>query len=950
MCPSTEGGIGLSNGKRNKVLLVGWDAADWKVIAPLMDAGQMPHLEQLVRQGVMGNLATLQPILSPMLWTSIATGKRAWRHGIHGFVEPEPGTGRVRPITNLGRKVKALWNILSQSGYRSNVVGWWPSHPAEAIDGVMVSDYFQKAAGPGDKPWPMPPGTVHPQRLAEHLRPLRVHPWEIEGDQLLHFVPQAREIDQDKDGRLFTVAKILAECASVHAAATAVIQNEPWDFMAVYYDAIDHFCHGFMKYHPPRLDWVSEEDFERYKEVVNAAYRFHDLMLGALVTLAGPDTHVMLVSDHGFHPDHLRPRELPNEPAGPAAEHRPYGTFVLAGPDIRQDELVFGATLLDVTPTVLALFGLPVGRDMDGKVLASAFAAPPQVRYVDSWEDIPGADGRHPPDMGVDAVDDHETVRQLVDLGYIDRPDEEAEVAAAKTVRELRYNLAQDLADARRYHDAIEELDALWDEWPEEGRFGVKLFNCRLALGDTAAARETLELLKVRKRDAATAARDELLELERRREEGGRAPADLTDQERRDRLRLRKRMGVNQATFAYLEGLLLHGEGRHGEALAALEGAEGVQRHNMPDLLQTRGRVLLALKRWEEAETTYRAILEMDPVNAQARLGLAESLLPRRRNKDALEEAMAAAGLLYHNPRAHYLAGVALHRMGRVEDAVKALRTAVTQNPAFPLAHRRLAHIFDQRLHEPEHAAEHLALADAARQRLEALRAGEAQPGGQRPTLDVDAVAGIGAGDAGPLPPPDGRTVVVVSGLPRSGTSMMMQMLAAGGVPVMADDSRAADEDNPRGYFELEQAKAAGGGGEWVDEAGGRAVKVVAQLLPGLPASHAYRVLFMERPLTEVVASQQAMLRRLGRRGAALSATRLSHSYLKQIAAVRHELDRRSGSFTALSVPYHRVLEDPRAEAERINRFLGGGLDVAAMAAAVDPALRRQGVAAAKAG
>ena len=148
----------------SKVLLIGWDAADWKVITPLMDAGKMPNLERLVSQGVMGNLSTLYPILSPMLWTSIATGKRAYKHCIHGFVEPDPKSGWVRPITNLGRKCKAIWNILNQNGLRSNVVGWWPSHPAEPINGVMVSDYYQKVTAPIDMPWDMRPGTVQDRK------------------------------------------------------------------------------------------------------------------------------------------------------------------------------------------------------------------------------------------------------------------------------------------------------------------------------------------------------------------------------------------------------------------------------------------------------------------------------------------------------------------------------------------------------------------------------------------------------------------------------------------------------------------------------------------------------------------------------------------------------------------------------------------------------------------
>jgi hypothetical protein len=188
--------------KTKKVLIIGWDGADWKVASPLMDDGRMPHLKRFVDGGVMGNISTLYPVLSPMLWTSIATGKRAHKHGIYGFIEPDPNTGAVRPITNLGRKCKAIWNILNQQGYKSNVVGWWPSHPAEPINGVMVSNHFQASNAAADKPWPMQKGTIYPASLMQQLAKFRVHPGEIEGELLLPFVPDAARIDQDKDSRL----------------------------------------------------------------------------------------------------------------------------------------------------------------------------------------------------------------------------------------------------------------------------------------------------------------------------------------------------------------------------------------------------------------------------------------------------------------------------------------------------------------------------------------------------------------------------------------------------------------------------------------------------------------------------------------------------------------------------------------------------------------------------
>ena len=189
----------MSRRLASRVLLIGWDAADWRTITPMMDAGEMPALQGLVERGVMGNLATLDPPLSPMLWTSIATGHTADRHGILHFVQPAPDGKGIRPIQGSSRKVKALWNILSQNGLRSNVVGWWPSHPAEPIHGAMVSNAFQKVSGPVHLPWPLAPGTVHPPEAAEVLGALRVHPAELTAAHLLPFIlVSGRSVEPDR--------------------------------------------------------------------------------------------------------------------------------------------------------------------------------------------------------------------------------------------------------------------------------------------------------------------------------------------------------------------------------------------------------------------------------------------------------------------------------------------------------------------------------------------------------------------------------------------------------------------------------------------------------------------------------------------------------------------------------------------------------------------------------
>src|SRR2546427_248564 len=270
----------------NRLLLIGWDAADWKVIQPLLDSGQMPNLARLIAGGVHGNLATIYPALSPMLWTSIATGKRPYKHGIHGFTEPFPDGSGVRPITLLSRKTKAVWNILNQTGHRSLVVGWWPSHPAEPINGVMVSNHFQQPVGePGKQP-PLPAGTVHPASMAESVGDLRVNPMELNGEFIRFFVPEYQKVDQASDKRLHSLGKIIAETMSIHAVATELLSTQPWDFAAIYYSGLDHFGHTFMSYCPPRLPWIAEEDFDTYQHVMANAYRYHDAMLGTLLEFA----------------------------------------------------------------------------------------------------------------------------------------------------------------------------------------------------------------------------------------------------------------------------------------------------------------------------------------------------------------------------------------------------------------------------------------------------------------------------------------------------------------------------------------------------------------------------------------------------------------------------------------------------------------------------------------
>lgn len=187
---------------------------------------------------------------------------------------------------------------------------------------------------------------------------------------------------------------------------------------------------------------------------------------------------------------------------------------------------------------------------------------------------------------------------------------------------------------------------------------------------------------------------------------------------------------------------------------------------------------------------------------------------------------------------------------------------------------------------------------------------------------------------------PSPLPVTVVSGLPRSGTSLAMQMIHAGGIPALTDGQRTSDDSNPRGYFELERVKQLKQDKSWLDDAAGKVVKVIHLLLAELPDDRPYRVVFMQRDLREVVQSQATMLARSGRTGGQLPPERLIAVYEQQLKTVEQWLAARP-NFSVLRVPYAQLVSEPSGVVPTVNAFLGGTLDEARMRAAVDPGLHR---------
>jgi hypothetical protein len=421
-----------------RVFLIGLDGADWRRIRPLVAQGRLPTFAALMRDGVSAPLTSMKPTWSPILWTTIATGVGEALHGVHGFTEvPIPGlrcgvqnlpnlnllprylglrplVGELLnrnllvqvPISACHRRVKAVWNIASDYGRRVAVVNWWGTWPSEPVNGYLVSDNNPRRAARMERRFgqtnPVTFGVTYPAALMSELAKLDV---EQSPDSLSGFIAAPffadlsageREELQTTPRRRDAFSLVYGVDAFSVAAGLRLLDNERVDFLALYLPGIDNVSHLF----------------PFYQGVVDHYYERVDRWLAEYVAQADDHTTVVLVSDHGW--DYER--------GGLSGhEHAPDGILLMSGGGIRAGaQLAPAPSLLDVTPTLLALLGLPRATDMPGRVLTEALQ--PEVIAA-----IPHAAlasyGPYSPPMrvrGADATElTDETTEKLRALGYV---------------------------------------------------------------------------------------------------------------------------------------------------------------------------------------------------------------------------------------------------------------------------------------------------------------------------------------------------------------------------------------------------------------------------------------------------------------------------------------------------------------------------------------------------
>jgi len=355
----------------------------------------LPNITYLMKNGASGLFETFNPAISPVIWTTIATGQGPDKHGISNFAIQAPGgaEGNVLASSSM-RKCPAIWNIITDYGNESvGVVSWWVTWPAETIRGFIVSDYADDAALHAlqmmrDKKYMAENRTAgdvyqeystYPPELFDQIHTLFIDHGDITREQMEKFIPgledrtwQAFEyIDQmSPDDRLNFIKFSYCNDLSTARAGLSVLKEKRPRLWMIYFNGVDVMSHHFWHYTDPEL-YPGVEPFTAKKlgGVIEDYYRFMDDVVGQIVEAAGPDASIFIVSDHGFYPHGFMMGRLEHEETTGGHWARSPGVFIASGPGIRRGHITTSADVFDITPTVLYLMDYPVADDLEGDII-----------------------------------------------------------------------------------------------------------------------------------------------------------------------------------------------------------------------------------------------------------------------------------------------------------------------------------------------------------------------------------------------------------------------------------------------------------------------------------------------------------------------------------------------------------------------------------------------------
>jgi predicted AlkP superfamily phosphohydrolase/phosphomutase len=425
-----------------EVLLVGIDGADLRWIDRLSSRGRLPNFARLMERGVVGPLATVH-YASPIIWTSVATGVVPERHGIGGFLagqkleaaghEPRvqkaaeasdappapelPKThvlpsGRERPATVAARKRPAFWNILSHYGRSVGVLAWWATYPAERVNGYMISPYLVFGL-------PKRAGTANVSVDWTSEDSAKAFPPEL-GNEVAPMMHKASEIDRERYREALGVGAqtpytpwVLARDQSYYEATLYTLRTRPVDCVAVYFQSPDVASHDLTYFvfgknvNVRRKPRVSKAAFEAALARVEVVYENMDDLLGGLLEAVGPDTNVIIVSDHGWEYD------------GTSHWNLNPGVFIAAGPSFHRGKRVDDVSVLDIAPLILAILDVPVANSFDGGIPEGVLQPAIESRVV-RVDDYPIPPVELATERGEAVPEDEDMMKLLRGLGYVE--------------------------------------------------------------------------------------------------------------------------------------------------------------------------------------------------------------------------------------------------------------------------------------------------------------------------------------------------------------------------------------------------------------------------------------------------------------------------------------------------------------------------------------------------
>jgi predicted AlkP superfamily phosphohydrolase/phosphomutase len=426
--------------KSRKVLWLGIDSATWDIINPMIVAGKLPNLNRMIKGGGRGSLKTFVPTHSPVVWTTKATGKSPIKHGIRdflvfdikgldGYMEVKPldpllsrilsraanyGLVKRRPVSSTDRKSLAIWNILSGMGYKVGVVSWFVTDPVEKINGFMVPEFYytigRKRRGSSS--------AIHPLDIEDKLRSIKK---EVEerfnsksGEDEVKDRFSIKSDLNERERRKFNILKVFYFHDVLRVKVINYLMHIfDLDMLMVYFHGIDAVQHHF---------WDDQnKDESTYKDVITLYYEYLDETIGGLLDEVSDPKTVFITSDHGHGPMKYYKKFynviMSKEKISGSHVDGPDGIFIAYGDGIKKGVSVEDMSVYDVVPTILPIFGLPIGKDMDGRPISEILDdSIPAITYITSYE------GRLSVYAGdaEDLSEDKEILDRLRDLGYID--------------------------------------------------------------------------------------------------------------------------------------------------------------------------------------------------------------------------------------------------------------------------------------------------------------------------------------------------------------------------------------------------------------------------------------------------------------------------------------------------------------------------------------------------